>query len=273
MKHAPSWSRRIALGTLTVGLAACVAVTDDDAGEPTPVPEIGVAKERIFEPVSALSESELPDRALPGSGQLVTFNRQALAAGRVELVTAGGAVFTAVRQATSVMPGSETWGGEIEGHPGSDLCITELHGVHALRDQVGADVVALITEDTDSNWYGYGYIMRNNSAAFAKDAFSATKASCLANNTLAHEIGHNQGSHHDRETAAGAYGMYTYSYGLRRCETDDTGFRTIMAYRLGQKGDRPLEGSLRQRGCVRDPAGPEDRGQVGRVRARHQRGA
>jgi hypothetical protein len=105
-----------------------------------------------------------------------------------------------------------------------------MDGVHALRDQVGADVVALITEDADTTWCGYGYIMRTNSATFAKDAFSATRASCLANNTLPHEIGHNQGSHHDRETAAGAYGMYAFSYGYRRCVTDGTGFRTIMAY-------------------------------------------
>jgi hypothetical protein len=100
--------------------------------------------------------------------------------------------------------------------------------VHTLRDQLGADLVALVNED--SNYCGIAYVMNSVGSGFAPYAFSVTWRGCLSNQTLAHEIGHNQGNHHDRETAGTGTGAYPYSYGLRRCATDGTGFRTVMAY-------------------------------------------
>jgi hypothetical protein len=99
--------------------------------------------------------------------------------------------------------------------------------VHALRNQVGADLVALI--DEDSNYCGIAYVMTNESTGFAGWAFSVTYSSCLSSQTLAHEIGHNQGDAHDRANSNVA-GVFAYSYGHRRCAQDGTGFRTVMSY-------------------------------------------
>jgi peptidyl-Asp metalloendopeptidase len=97
--------------------------------------------------------------------------------------------------------------------------------VHQLRDQHKADLVALIV-DNGGNSCGIAYVMANGPrASFASYAFSVTARDCIANNTLAHELGHNMGDAHDRAT--GGTGVYPYSYGYR----DEVGkFRTIMAY-------------------------------------------
>lgn len=100
-----------------------------------------------------------------------------------------------------------------------------LDQVHQLRDQHKADLVALIV-DNGGNSCGIAYVMTNGpSASFASYAFSVTARDCIANSTLAHELGHNMGNAHDRTT--GGTGVYPYSYGYR----DEVGkFRTIMAY-------------------------------------------
>lgn len=97
--------------------------------------------------------------------------------------------------------------------------------VHQLRDQHKADLVALIVNN-GGNSCGIAYVMTNGPrAGFANYAFSVTARDCIANNTFAHELGHNMGDAHDRAT--GGTGVYPYSYGYR----DEVGkFRTIMAY-------------------------------------------
>ena len=97
--------------------------------------------------------------------------------------------------------------------------------VHQLRDQHKADLVALIV-DNGGGFCGIAYVMTNGPrAGFASSAFSVTARDCLANNTLAHEMGHNMGNAHDRAT--GGTGVFAYSYGYR----DEVGrFRTVMAY-------------------------------------------
>ncbi|MCZ6872323.1 MAG: fibronectin type III domain-containing protein [bacterium] len=99
--------------------------------------------------------------------------------------------------------------------------------VHSLRNAYGADLVAMINED--ANYCGIAYVMSSESASFAPWAFSVTLSSCLSNHTLAHEIGHNDGTMHDRDNSSSS-GAYPYAYGFRRCVTDGTGFRTIMSY-------------------------------------------
>lgn len=97
--------------------------------------------------------------------------------------------------------------------------------VHQLREQHKADLVALIVEN-GGNSCGIAYVMANGPrAGFASSAFSVTARDCLANDTLAHELGHNMGNAHDRAT--GGTGVFAYSYGYR----DEVGrFRTVMAY-------------------------------------------
>jgi hypothetical protein len=106
----------------------------------------------------------------------------------------------------------------------------ELDEVHALRDALGADIVTLVAENTDS--CGIAWSMRGESASAAGTAFNVVNAGCLSNQSLAHEVGHNQGNMHDRDSTANT-GAYGFSFGYRRCTADGQGFRTIMAYACG----------------------------------------
>ncbi len=68
-----------------------------------------------------------------------------------------------------------------------------LDSVHAEREAVGADLVALI-QGNSSFWCGVAYILGTPSPSFG---FSCTVWSCaLGNLTFTHEVGHNQGCCH-----------------------------------------------------------------------------
>jgi len=95
--------------------------------------------------------------------------------------------------------------------------------VHTWRNAHGADLVAMISMDT--NYCGIAYVMSSDSSGFAPWAFSVTKKSCVSNSTLDHEIGHNQGICHNREETGCNTPAYAYGYGL--CGPT---FRTIMSY-------------------------------------------
>ncbi len=99
--------------------------------------------------------------------------------------------------------------------------------VHTQRNQYGADLVCLI--DEDSNYCGVGYVMQTVSTSFAPYAFSVVRSGCIGNLSFTHEVGHNFGNAHNRESASSA-GPYPYSYGWRHCATDGTAFRCIMSY-------------------------------------------
>jgi len=100
-----------------------------------------------------------------------------------------------------------------------------LDQVHSLRNTHGADIVSLITEDR--NACGVGYVMQNRSSRFASYAFNVVYSSCLSSQTLAHEVGHNMGSQHDRDSTSFP-GVSSYAYGYRSCGSN--GFTTVMAY-------------------------------------------
>ena len=100
-----------------------------------------------------------------------------------------------------------------------------MDAIPALRDRYAADLVALITERAETNVCGRGYL--GNTRGLDQWGFSVTKRDCTRNGrTLAHEIGHNLGAHHDwYETADG--GAYQYSKGF----VSLTGrFLDVMAY-------------------------------------------
>ena len=108
----------------------------------------------------------------------------------------------------------------------SDGQIDELH---TARDDYGADLLALVT-GSGGGYCGIAFV-----GASSSSAMSVTAEFCLSNRTLAHEIGHNQGSSHARsQNGGGVTGRYNYGY--RRCDdgsVDDVGapfFSTIMAY-------------------------------------------
>ncbi|MEW9797719.1 reprolysin-like metallopeptidase [Alteromonas sp. CYL-A6] len=100
--------------------------------------------------------------------------------------------------------------------------------IHQVRDETGADIVSLVY---DGEGCGIGYL-----GAGPATAFNVTDVPCMVGNrTMAHEIGHNQGAHHDRQTVGGGVSG-NFNYGFRRCNdgsVDDKGspfFRTIMSY-------------------------------------------
>jgi len=100
--------------------------------------------------------------------------------------------------------------------------------VHTLRNQLGADIVMLITADTDA--CGVAYRMTSLSNSFASSAFGVvhddSRYNCLgSNNTFAHEIGHIQGNMHDLANSSGTP-IYPDSYGYQVCGQ----YRDIMSY-------------------------------------------
>ena len=119
---------------------------------------------------------------------------------------------------------------------GMSLTLSHLRGttdgfmdeVHAWRNQYGADQVALISADKDN--CGIASLMTSPSVSFAPMAFAVVHDdsvyNCLgSNNTFAHELGHNQGNMHDKDSSSYG-GAYPDSYGYRICGV----FRDIMAY-------------------------------------------
>ena len=73
---------------------------------------------------------------------------------------------------------------------------------------------------------GLAYRMTNLSASFASYAFSVVHRTCATGYySFAHELGHNQGAHHDPDNGSGA--IYSYAYGYRDPLKK---FRTVMAF-------------------------------------------
>lgn len=98
--------------------------------------------------------------------------------------------------------------------------------VRALRDKLAADMVVLVSENTDFCGYA-GLWVTITATGSNTDAYAVVYPGCLSNQTLAHEVGHLQGLGHDRENEGGTP-AYPYAFGYRVCVTG--GFRDIMAY-------------------------------------------
>jgi hypothetical protein len=107
-----------------------------------------------------------------------------------------------------------------------------IDNIHALRDALGADLVALIIEGNGS-LCGLGYIMTSLSASFEANAFSVSARNCATGNyTFSHEMGHNMGLQHDRINQP-ADGVFPHSHGF----VDVThNFRDIMGVATGCSG-------------------------------------
>lgn len=101
---------------------------------------------------------------------------------------------------------------------------------HTLREQYGADMVALLIDDLD--YCGVAFLLDNYD--FADYAFSVSNWWCGAYNlTFAHEVGHNLSCHHDRANAGDAF--FDYAYGWRWFGDSGTEWRTVMAYSPGTR--------------------------------------
>ena len=95
--------------------------------------------------------------------------------------------------------------------------------IHTTREQHQADIVIVIDQLSDRNRFcGLGFI-----GPFKRFMFSVTDWQCTGNQTVAHEVGHNMGSHHDVANASpGQEPAYGHHFGT---------FRTIMAYSPGTR--------------------------------------
>ena len=103
--------------------------------------------------------------------------------------------------------------------------------VHDLRDQYGADLVAMFADMSDTGGIAW---LNNSTAGNPSIGFSVNRVQQTARTfTLIHEIGHKMGSAHSRtqeEAAAGSLGgLFKYSTGFQ-VGSGDSQLNTIMAY-------------------------------------------
>ena len=127
--------------------------------------------------------------------------------------------------------------------------------VYALRDAHAADLVAMLrpyAQGDDS--CGIAYI--NAPYSSSETGFSVTATESCGPLVLAHEIGHNLGSHHDTDTTGGAYGAYPFSRGYR--QHGPPAFATVMAYAEGTQSWIGFFSNPRIISCMGVPCGVED---------------
>jgi hypothetical protein len=109
--------------------------------------------------------------------------------------------------------------------------------VHAERDALGADLVALLS-GSNPGYCGVAYLIGGNSPQLG---FSVTVWNCAVGNlTFTHEIGHNQGCCHAPGDGGGCTsgGIYPYSVGYRYTGNSGTQWRSVLAYSPGVRWPR-----------------------------------
>ncbi|HXH01520.1 MAG TPA: FG-GAP-like repeat-containing protein, partial [Xanthomonadaceae bacterium] len=140
---------------------------------------------------------------------------------------------------------------ELTGHTGRESAPVSpaLQPLRQARDAYGADLVSLVRKfnDPENDGCGVAWLLGGGRTGIdgsdvpfgysvvsdGIDAGNDGKNYFCRDETLAHELGHNMGSQHDRKTATvdGAlkYGIYDYSFGFKT-DTSFGNFYTIMAY-------------------------------------------
>ena len=143
--------------------------------------------------------------------------------------------------------------------------------VHTLRDDYGADLVALIVGHDTYGVCGMAWLpdfARFPDTDFSEMGFSVIGQNCEMVNfyTFAHELGHNQGADHNPFNAFGGPPP-TFSYRHGTCNTVE-GWNTIMSYGWGEQGscNREIEyfssPNIRYRGTPTGDAAVHDNRRV-----------
>ncbi len=102
-----------------------------------------------------------------------------------------------------------------------------LNEVHALRNEHGADLVAMFVEGV--SYGGIGWLLRSMDGD-PGGGFSISRARQAATSyTFAHEMGHNLGLAHDSANT-GSAGMFDYSFGWQWKGSDGRNYSSVMAY-------------------------------------------
>ena len=113
-----------------------------------------------------------------------------------------------------------------------------MDGIHARRDALGADLVALFVED--SNVGGVAYLdsgLNVNSASAGFSVVLYAQSAYHRSTAFAHELGHNMGLAHDLHVARKGDGVFDYSHGYVNRHAFEAGaedgscWYSIMAYR------------------------------------------
>jgi hypothetical protein len=107
-----------------------------------------------------------------------------------------------------------------------------LDTVHGTRDSVKADLVSLFYEVDDSTWCGWGHTVENaNADTTDHRAFTVVKRSCASGNlSFPHEVGHNLGAQHDRDTADPSTLGYNFGHTQPAPTSALAPWRTVMSY-------------------------------------------
>ena len=110
-----------------------------------------------------------------------------------------------------------------------------LDTVPPLRDQLGADLVTLISEDAGAS--GVAYIPYLTGNFYSAWGYSVINSGQLSAGTMAHELGHNLGCNHDRgHLNSTGQSPTPYGFGHQSCGVDGLGFRDIMSYECTSGG-------------------------------------
>ncbi|GAB2665017.1 reprolysin-like metallopeptidase [Arenimonas aestuarii] len=144
--------------------------------------------------------------------------------------------------------------------------------IDRVRVQYGADLVKLMRNFDRVNqtscgvgwlggYHGNPFVLRYGFSVTADKGFGTDGCGEW---TFSHEIGHNQGAHHDFDTAGGDYGAFEYSRGYRQTLPDDTGFATIMAYSTGPQNRLGRFSTPDLSDCLGQPCGIADEADNGR---------
>ncbi len=102
----------------------------------------------------------------------------------------------------------------------------------SLRDQYGADLMALYAYQQAPSICGIAYVMQHPGPNFAEWAYGITLSQCSPS-TFAHESGHNMGLQHDPDNGPDpSVASYPYAFGYGFVQKNENrAARSIMAYR------------------------------------------